>query len=303
MEVVVRQVSGLGNQLFQYAAGLYYARRYSASLRVAIEPPHKGVSHGYPRPALLSKFRIPEPIKQIGLRDRLLLSQKPELQFALNAWRRLDKVQIYKENFLERHQFLADLPIGKYEINILYHIANAHVTELRSNLQFKDSASGKNLEMLGKIQSSLAPVSLHMRRGDYTLAAEGNIALPIHYYTQAIKAFRDLNDQSTFFVFSDDIAYAKQVLPSDLNAIFVDHNDDFSSHEDLRLMSSCHHHILANSTFSWWGAWLNPREDKIVYAPKQWHVKPESFYPDLLPTDWQTIDLQPKLERSLSLDL
>lgn len=172
-----------------------------------------------------------------------------------------------------------------------HRIADEYADKLRPSLQFSKRASGRNLEILNKIRASQNPVSLHIRRGDYTLAAEGNIALPINYYYRAIALMRQHLTVPTFFIFSDDIAYAKQNLPADLNAVFVDHNNDFSSHEDLRLMSSCHHHIIANSTFSWWGAWLNPREDKIVYAPRQWLLKPDSVYPDLIPPAWRLLDL------------
>jgi hypothetical protein len=298
VQIVVRQLSGLGNQLFQYAAGLYYARKHGASLRIAIEPSSKGFSHGYARPVLLSNFSIPEPIEVIGFRDRLFLSKKIFLQPALSRMKSTLRIQIVEEEMSQRYRFLQSLPI-QGDIETLYlvgywqahRIADDNAAELRSSLRFKELASGKNLEVLNKIRASQNPVSLHIRRGDYTLAAEGNIALPIDYYHRAINCLRQHLSSPTFLVFSDDISYARQNLPADLNAVFVDHNDDFSSHEDLRLMSSCRHHIIANSTFSWWGAWLNPREDKIVYAPKQWLLKPDSVYPDLIPPAWRLLDL------------
>lgn len=66
----------------------------------------------------------------------------------------------------------------------------------------------------------------------------------------------------------------------------MDHNDSFSAHEDLRLMSSCKHHILANSSFSWWGAWLNPSTEKIIVAPKHWLLQKNSFFSELTPAHW-----------------
>ena len=84
----------------------------------------------------------------------------------------------------------------------------------------------------------------------------------------AVSTFKQPLRDPTFFVFSDNIPFVKEYLPRKVPMVFVDHNDDYSAHEDLRLMSSCHHHIIANSTFSWWGAWLNPRTDKMVIAPK-----------------------------------
>ncbi len=129
-----------------------------------------------------------------------------------------------------------------------------------------------------------------MRRGDYTLAIEGNRTLPLDFYIRAIAHMRERLRNPVFFIFSDDIAFARANLPADLPAFFVDHNDDQTSHEDLRLMSACHHHIIANSSFSWWGAWLNPRPDKIVLAPRYWMLTPDSYFPELLPPTWIIVD-------------
>lgn len=298
MQIVVRQLSGLGNQLFQYAAGRYYAQKHGASLRIAVEPSIKGFSHGYPRPVLLSKFSIPDPIEALRFPDRLFLSKRTYLQPAISGIKSALRIQIVEEELSQRYRFLPRLPL-KDGVETLYlvgywqahRIADEYAAELRASLRFNEPASGINLEVLNKIRASKNPVSLHIRRGDYTLAAEGNIALPIDYYYRAIRFVRQHLNSPTFFIFSDDIPFAKQNLPTDLNALFVDHNNDFSSHEDLRLMSSCHHHIIANSTFSWWGAWLNPREDKIVYAPRQWLLKPDTVYPDLIPPAWRLLDI------------
>jgi hypothetical protein len=129
-----------------------------------------------------------------------------------------------------------------------------------------------------------------VRRGDYTLQVEGNVALPINYYARAIAQFKDILGNPTFFVFSDDIEFAKENLGKDISAVFVDHNDPLSAHEDLRLMSSCRHHIIANSTFSWWGAWLNGSDDKIVLAPRHWRVANCPAKNDLMPRSWRLLD-------------
>ncbi len=123
------------------------------------------------------------------------------------------------------------------------------------------------------------------------IPATGRAELPFEYYANAISRLRKRLVDPTFFIFSDDIRSVKEYLPRNIRAVFVDHNDDFSAHEDMRLMSSCRHHIIANSTFSWWGAWLNPRSDKVVIAPRQWDVTEKSFYPDLLPPSWTLTDV------------
>ena len=113
-----------------------------------------------------------------------------------------------------------------------------------------------------QIERCKTPVSLHVRRGDATIPVEGKVVLQTEYYANAIALIKERFVDPTFFVFSDDIPFVKQNLSLDPRTVFVDHNDTLAAHEDLRLMSSCHHHIIANSTFSWWGAWLNPRPDK-----------------------------------------
>lgn len=293
MHVVVRQVSGLGNQLFQYAAGLYFSRRYDARMSMVLDAPQNATSHGYPRPFLLSKFSITAPYRHYTAYDRLLLSTKAAFKPLAVVPKTLMGVKSYTQDFDRRYIFLPDLPVSR-QTGMLYlggywqayGYSEEIAGELRREFAFREPASGQNLEVLKRMEQSEHPVSLHMRRGDYTLAAEGNIALPLTYYEQAIRYFKERLGNPTFFVFSDDIEFAKTNLPRDIDAVFVDHNDSFTAHEDLRLMSACHDHIMANSTFSWWGAWLNPRPNKTVYAPKYWLLKRDSYFPDLMPPSW-----------------
>ena len=292
MQIVVRQISGLGNQLFQFAAGRYFAKLYGAQLKIAFDP-RGAVSHGYVRPFLLPQFCIASQLYQLTNFERLILSSKAVLRPVAGALKSTFKLQVFVEEFSHRFDFLSSLPLedGARTVYLVgywqsYRFADAIENELRSELALREPAQGINLEVLERIQQTEHPISLHIRRGDFTLEAEGEIALPISYYLQAIQFFRDRRGTPTFFVFSDDIDFARRHLPGDLNLVFVDHNDASSAHEDLRLMSSCYDHIIANSTFSWWGAWLNPRPDKIVFAPKFWHLKPTSYFPELFPPHW-----------------
>ena len=296
MQIVSRQLSGLGNQLFQYAAARYYARQYGAALRIAIDLPRNATSHGYPRPYLLSHFCIPAQAQTLTRGERLVLSERPSRQLARRLYCKARSIQVFTEPQPRRYTFLRDLPLqpGIETLYLVgywqaYPFVESMATELREDFQFRAAASGKTLDVLRHIGQQRNPVSLHMRRGDYTLAAEGNIALPMDYYRRGIAYLRERLDDATFFVFSDDIAFARANLPPGLAAIFVDHNEDATAHDDLRLMAACHHHLIANSTFSWWGAWLNPRAHKLVYAPKYWQLRTDSYYPELLPPQW-TLD-------------
>ena len=298
MEIVLRQVSGLGNQLFQFAAGRFYARRYGASLRIATELPRNAFSHGYARPFLLSHFSMDLPMAPLSRLERALFSTRRAFRLVQPALQRAGGIEIFSESVGQRYTFLEDVPhqpqtrrlylVGYWQT---YRIPEALEPELRKDLVLRGQPDAANAAMLERIKSSSNPISLHIRRGDYTLAAEGHLALPLSYYDRAMRWFSERTVDPEFFVFSDDIPFARASLPVHWKMVFVDHNNDVSSHEDLRLMSACHHHIIANSSFSWWGAWLNPRPDKHVYAPRCWHLTPQSFYPDLLPPDWITATL------------
>jgi len=101
----------------------------------------------------------------------------------------------------------------------------------------------------------------------------------------AIRHIAEQVQQPHFFVFSDDIAWVKNNLSIDFPCQYVDHNQGAESYNDMRLMSMCRHHIIANSSFSWWGAWLNPNVNKLVVAPSRWFAK-QTDVRDLLPQGW-----------------
>ncbi len=293
----MRQISGLGNQMFQYAAGRYYAKRYGAQMRVATNLERKAHSQGHPRPFLLANFSTTAPFREVTSWERLLCSEYPLFEAVSAVPKRVLGAQVIRETKSQRYRFVPDLPVERntqlaYLVGYwqVYPIADAIAGEIRMEFTLREPPQGKNLEVLDRINRCNSPVSLHIRRGDYTSDFEGNVALPIDYYSRAIQFFQERLNQPVFFVFSDDMVFARKNLREDIHAIFVDHNDSFAAHEDLRLMSSCRHHIIANSTLSWWSAWLNPSMEKVVVAPKRWRVAGLSTYPDLLPPEWNLID-------------
>src|SRR5882724_266484 len=292
MQIILRQYSGMGNQLFQYAAGLYYSKRYEAPMKVVRDHPKRLQSYGYSRPFMLSYFSITSPVRDLTLFERLIFSPRVDL----SALRQALGIEVFLEPLDQRFTFLEDIPFDRrarvlylYGLWQTFRMVEEVADRVRAQLTVREPAQGKDLRVLERIRSSKYPISLHVRRGDYTHAAEG-IALPMDYYVRAISIFKTQFGNPTFFVFSDDPAFVKENLPLDTDAVFVDHNDSHTAHEDLRLMYSCHHHIIANSTFSWWGAWLNQRSDKIVVAPKHWRLTVNSYFPELLPPAWILLD-------------
>lgn len=163
-----------------------------------------------------------------------------------------------------------------------------HEATLRQDLRFRAAARGLNAEFAERIGECEA-VSLHVRRGDYvsnarTQAIHGS--LPQQYYERALRHVLQRVPHARVFAFSDDPQWvAANLLPLHPGLIIVNHNRGADSYNDLRLMALCRHHVIANSSFSWWGAWLDARPDKIVVAPERWFADgPDSV--DLVPSSW-----------------
>ena len=161
-------------------------------------------------------------------------------------------------------------------------------SELRRELVPRQPLEGNNLEMVRRITSSRA-VSVHIRRGDYV---SNPITRAYHglcgpdYYSRAVEQISNTVDSPNFFVFSDDKAWAKENFDSGFQTTFVSINDDNQDYADLSLISMCRHHIIANSSFSWWGAWLCNDPGKIVIAPRDWFRGANHDTSDLLPDTW-----------------
>jgi hypothetical protein len=165
---------------------------------------------------------------------------------------------------------------------------------IREKYIFKPPVSDQNFRILTKIINSNS-VSVHIRRGDY---AGNNIINGIHglvekaYYESCISHVSSRIDNPIFFLFSDDIEWVKsnfRFLTEQFETFFINPNVGNLAFEDLRLMSNCKHNIIANSSFSWWGAWLNNNPEKIVTAPKRWFNDPSINTDDVIPTSWNRI--------------
>jgi len=129
-------------------------------------------------------------------------------------------------------------------------------------------------------------ISIHIRRGDYT---RNDNTLPMEYYKRAVERIDSCLDNHKYFIFSDDIEWTRNNLTITADCVYVDHNGTETAYEDLMLMSSCDHNIIANSTFSWWGAWLNQNSDKTVIAPGVWLGGANTSEIDILPDAWNII--------------
>ncbi len=159
--------------------------------------------------------------------------------------------------------------------------------EIRAEFELEEAPSQRNRELIERVEATNS-LSLHVRRGDYVShEATGRFhgLMPLSYYREAVELVTERAGRAEIFVFSDDIDWCKRefTIP-ECKLHYVDHNSRGS--EDMRLMSSCRHHILANSSFSWWGAWLNRDPEKIVVAPTRWFRDLSIDTSDLLPESW-----------------
>ncbi len=220
MEIVLSECSGLGNQLFRYAALRYFAKRYGAEMRISVEPAQYAQSYGYPRPFLLSHFAITVPMQERSFGERLLLSGKKWLKGPVARVKSALRTQVFTQDFSCCHTFVKDLPLerGVRRLHLVgyWHtciIVEQVADELRSELTLRNPPRGKNLEVLEQINQSRNPISLHVRRGDCTVAATNRVDLPLEYYLNAISTFKDRFRDPTFFVFSDSIPFVKKYLP------------------------------------------------------------------------------------------
>jgi hypothetical protein len=295
VQIIVRPSEGLGNQLFQYAAGRYLAKRCNADLRIVFQLPRYTHVRNTRRPILIHKFAIAAQTGTATVLDRLVTSNKAQFALPGRLVRALRKIQVMRQHIVQGAapvQYLDYYPTchlnESFPLNYDFKIASDTGAiyligfwqsylmvqdvelELRGDFSLVEPPSKRTLEIAAAIRAASNPVSVHIRRGDYLEVFGENALLPLAYYDRAARFMLNRLSDATCFVFSDDVAFAKEWTRGKARMVVVDHNDADSAHEDLWLMSLCRHHIIANSSFSWWGAWLNPSKSKLVVAPSNW---------------------------------
>jgi hypothetical protein len=283
---IVKFLGGLGNQMFQYA--FYYAlskrfKRVKADL-TGFES--YTLHNGY---ELERVFNV-SLTKASSFEVTLYTNQKRDF-----LTRKMRQILGTKNVYYGEKQFYGFEPtvfndpnaryFWGYWQNINYFIDVEQ--DLRNSLIFRPALSPRNSELLTSIKASNA-VSIHVRRGDYLKDPLLSGVCDLNYYLTAIKMVRAEVEEAKFFVFSDDIDWCKAHLGLEF-AIYVDWNSGMESYIDMQLMSNCKHHIISNSTFSWWGAWLNSSATKIVISPSKWLNEAGYDYSGIIPKEWKTL--------------
>lgn len=275
--ITVKLIGGLGNQMFQYALGRHLSIKNNCDLYMDINEFETYKLHKYS----LQHFQIKE--------NFLKLEDVPKKSF-------FDRFKFLNTGVTQERKFnfsknILDTKAPNYLEG--YWQSELYFNEIRETLlkdfEVEKPLTGKNLEVFEEIKD-VESISLHIRRGDYVSNQQTNSfhgTCSLNYYKRALDYISDKKpDNLNIFAFSDDPQWVKENLKTEIPIRFVDHNDADTNFEDLRLMSLCKNNIIANSSFSWWGAWLNQNSEKIVIAPQRWFNNDKVDTSDVVPNSW-----------------
>lgn len=272
MTVHISIKGGLGNQLFQYSFGVYLKEKYNASIYYDILPLEFIESNLTKREYTLSQIDANLKLTSRKIHS-LFYSQNSNTLIKI-----LKKIcrKLFNFHFISEESFNETSLLDNYTYYLDGYWQDTKFAKLivnaineNSNLQME-----KDIE-LEKIKKSGVSVAIHIRRGDYvtnTVINNYHGSCDINYFTKAMRLIEEKINVDTYFVFSDDIEWAKNNLTSNKPLNFMDKNDALT---DLLLMKNCCHQIISNSTFSFWAAFLNTYSKKHIIAPKKWtnHIK------------------------------
>lgn len=281
--IYTRIRGGLGNQLFQYSV----ARSLADHLNVPLGLDTREFNGKSPYEMSLNQFNI-----RAELNPNSLIKHKSngKIAYVLDHLRGNQK-KVYKEPFLMFDKKLLlrgdETYLKGYWQTEKYFIKNKK--NIFKDLSLLKRPNKQNSLILQKIQKTKS-VSLHIRRGDYISNKTYNAAhglCDLEYYTNAVNhLINKIGKDLKVFAFSDDPDWVFKNLKLPIDISFINNNSSSNSFEDLRLMLNCDHNIIANSSFSWWGAWLNQNPNKIVIAPKRWYSSKKMENPDIVPLKW-----------------
>lgn len=286
--IVIKIQGGLGNQLFQYSFGRLLEVKYKKI--VAYDISFYTTSNKYtPRKFLLDKFNTKMRVATeydvccvkypYGVLSKLLtLFKKMVNKYIFKKYK-----VVYDDKLLPYLEKNDNLYLEGFWQSYLYCFPV--MDQLCKELVLRDKKDDELGEYFQKISASDS-VAVHIRRGDYLSCGKDLQVLDKDYYKRAVKFLETKVDKPNYFIFSDDISWVKDEMADLFNGAVYITGNFLKDYEELMLMASCKHDIIANSSFSWWGAVLNNAKDKIVISPKDWkniHFKADD---NLCPKDW-----------------
>ena len=288
--IVVNLMGGLGNQMFQYALGRRLALHHHTELFLDCTFLNTHNAAHIKREYELDVFNIQAKIATNDELKKFESLKSNAVIRKLYQWMPF----VFSNHLITEKTHSFDVQVQQAPNNSWINgfwqtekYFTAIDSIIRSDFTFKLPLTGLNKTLAEKI-TSCESLGIHIRRGDYTkpevLAYHGICSE--NYYYDALEFIRKKTAIQELFIFSDDAEWVKQNLKFDLPTTHIIHNTGKNSFEDIRLMSLCKHNIIANSSFSWWGAWLNTNKNKIVVAPKVWIADPTTDTKDVLPQNW-----------------
>lgn len=286
--IIVQLKGGLGNQLFQYAAGLSLAAHHGTKLKVDTSLLNTG-------DAEIGTWRGFD-LQQLQLEPEVATQQEIDAVLPKNLAQKItDKLKPpYKRKVYREASFRFDphffeaashIYLKGYRQSEKYFESIA--TEIRNGFMLKDAVID-NVAEYGRQLRAANSVSIHIRRGDYTnkQVSDFHGILDETYYQNAIRHMESAMPGCRFYIFSDAPDWVNENLNFNSPVELLSGDRSRTHFEDFHLVSCCRHHVIANSTFSWWAAWLNENPGKIVIAPKNWFNKAGHDTSDLIPEGW-----------------
>ena len=278
---IVKFQGGLGNQMFQYAL---YRKFQSMGYDTYADLYHYRQKKYETRPLQLSVFGI--DLREADRADVIQLSGNEDRWFDIVWLKHIGKRTYYREKDISYKEEIWKMTNGyfhgfwqseKYFYDIEDILRNEFV--LSDTVQF----DLVNRQMQLKIKEDQKAVSVHIRRGDYLENPMYGGICTEEYYKKAIDYIKQPVENAKFYLFSNDMPYVQDRFRGE-EFVYVENNSEDKGYIDLYLMSLCKHHIIANSSFSWWGAWLNAAKSKIVVAPSIWLTNAPAR--DVVPDTW-----------------
>lgn len=296
--IISKLNGGIGNQLFQYAIGKSLAVQKKTILKLDVSYFSWDVNSELQRKFLLNKYNID---CEIASRDEI-----EKILYAKNIHRFIsrkimaNKIPYYKENLVIEKDMYYDENIFKTRKNVILegywpnerYFANVKEV-LHKELRLKEENISTSFKNSFRKITSTESVSVHVRRSDYINTNNGSFDIfgvcDKKYYEKAVSYIKDNIKTPILYIFTDDIDWVKNSFHFDADSVIVS-NNNLMDFEELQLMSYCKHNIIANSTFGWWGAWLNENAGKIIIAPEKWYNDKnyQLFYEksDFVPLSW-----------------
>lgn len=283
--IMVNLKGGLGNQMFQYALGRKLSLVNKDTLMFDTGGlKHAEISGDVSRPFALDAFNVSGDVAPPALATH-----------ARYPYGILSKLLHFVKTKLLRQMYIGWVPaLLQQRGNVYldgYFQSPKYFEDIRETLLQDFTVRGAPSETVVKFRTlmrSMESVSIHVRRGDYVSNAKVQSAYgscSLQYYQEAMKLIGARVPSPSWFVFSDDISWVKEHLAFPGEVTYVS-GHSISDAEELSLMAACKHNIIANSSFSWWGAWLNQNREKIVIAPDPWFDTKKDEHKDLIPDSW-----------------